>query len=650
MMNQMGLLITEFKKEYRSMVGKPVPYSVLGINDPVELASLMPDVVKIVELSSGEVFLQAVPDEKTEELADAIKSQKYVRDGFNWQTGNVLSSVRNPLDLAKLENSEEVKKPRKMPEYIKKLLRDLIDEGEFPEEGMSFEFFLSLYEQETGHSLNVSDFGFDRLDDFFLNGGLDDSIEMRLVGVGEWILFPRGDDDNDKMMKKDWSSPGQFEVIKENIKEIIKEKIPFGCSEKALMDHYSSMFGFSHMFQSRDLFEACLLMPDVVIIDKYGSDISIVPADSSTRHPYNRPIFPLHRLSETKTRVQFMLKHIGKDLDYNSFVKAFEGYYGFMNLVELKCEQFLDVLKMMPDVCHIRKDLQAKGGYIISLSKGEQNVQTSSSINNKKDSSKIPGLESLVSNLHKVLVDCHNNSIYHSQLYRKYLEVTGESLNLGTYGFRSLTSLLRNLHDSYGFKFDGSVLSCSLKLVQLPEVDPRDIVPCWVRLIKINQDSNHQLVKVRNDQLWDLDDGLEEFYVTRNQGTRLSDADLVVGQVVAAVSRAGRIMRARIQSVHEGFVSLLFVDTGDIVLVSSSHLFSLHHQFTQLPAQVFSTKLTLSFLDVEPGCLGYLTLENDKFVLRKSSPPHFNHWTVKLCKSTLKSLVLKKVASSINAN
>lgn len=641
----------EFPKEFRSLVGKPVPFQVLGLEnyDTLGLAKLLPDIVKIAKLPNGDVFLQAIPDDKTSELADAIQNQEWRRDGFNYNTGNALRSSEDRNALANAM-SEDCDKIRRVPLHIMDLLRQLIDEGEFPEEGLNFEDFKEFYDMEKGHSMEVTDFGFKNMEDFYLNGDFERLVEPRLQGW-DWILLPC----DINQQSQDSRGPDKYKEhlreIKENLLRVFREKAPYGCSLSKLVEHYGTMFGFNQTtFQSKDLLEACLLFPDVCSIDKYGfpnCDMTIVPANGGTKHPFNRPIFPLHKLCETKTRVKFFLDHIGEDVEFKKFVDGIEGYFGHMNLLELRCDNWLDVLKLMPDICSIEKKLQAKGGYVISLAKsGVAPLKINSPINRKSDTPLVPA--QLITNLHKVLAESPDG-IKHTEIYRKYLNVVGESLDLSKYETKSLSSLLRNLHGRFGFKFNGSVLRCSLKIVNLPPFDLKSILPCWVKLVEDHGEGTFKLKEVNSREAWSLEDQLEKFYVTDGYGVRLSEEDCVVGQMVVGVHQDARCYRARIDAVHEeGFVTVLFIDLGESALVPSLRLFQLDGQFAEFPQQVFTVHNVSSKSELAGKDYLFLS-ENDGQLLLSSSrlDTQVKATNAPRIETAVKALILKKISSKI---
>ena len=139
----------EYEKEFRGFIGKPLPLKMLGYLSVEEMAENMTDVISMIRLSCGTIMLQAVPDENTLELANEIQNQRHRDKGFNFATGRILRGGIGMTDMSKLKNN--VEKIRRTPEYLKKIMRNLVAMEEITEEGLPFDDFKALYEMETGH-------------------------------------------------------------------------------------------------------------------------------------------------------------------------------------------------------------------------------------------------------------------------------------------------------------------------------------------------------------------------------------------------------------------------------------------------------------------------------------------------------------------
>ncbi|KAJ6657360.1 hypothetical protein lerEdw1_002527 [Lerista edwardsae] len=71
-----GLTPTQLERDYKSMMGEPLPFRALGYQTIMELLVDMPDVVKICRSADGSVNLKAIADESTKGIASLVARQK----------------------------------------------------------------------------------------------------------------------------------------------------------------------------------------------------------------------------------------------------------------------------------------------------------------------------------------------------------------------------------------------------------------------------------------------------------------------------------------------------------------------------------------------------------------------------------------------
>ena len=76
---------------------------------------------------------------------------------------------------------------------------------------------------------------------------------------------------------------------------------------------------------------------------------------------------PISLLVETKNNIWRVLKSLSCDMPLETFFKGYEGYYGYLNLTNLKCKNALELCRRMPDVCTLK--LNEFGQYVISLAR-----------------------------------------------------------------------------------------------------------------------------------------------------------------------------------------------------------------------------------------------------------------------------------------
>ena len=170
-----------------------------------------------------------------------------------------------------------------------------------------------------------------------------------------------------------------------------------------------------------------------------------------------------------------------------------------MDMVELKCNRFMELIKLMPDVCSLRKDIKSLH-YFLSLSHGDIPAYKTG-LKAKLTSSENPQIFDLelVTNLHKILASC-DGSIQISQLYGKHLEIIGKSFNLGKYVFNSVTSLFRGISGHHGFSFGGSKLTSKVNFTALTRIHGDELESGWVRVTGVRGDHHARVVTLPEDR------------------------------------------------------------------------------------------------------------------------------------------------------
>ena len=653
MLNKCGILIDEYERDFKGFIGKPLPLKLFGYLTVQEMAENMTDVISMIRLSNGTIMLQAVPDETTLELASEIQNQRYNNEGFNYATGQVLRGGIGYADMSKLKNNVET--IRRTPDFMKKLMKNLVAMEEITEEGLPFDDFKALYEMETGTNIEVSEIGYFGLDDFFLNGGMEDIVDLKLDNQA-WKIVPAGCKNNEETKIGDDVRLESRRQVGRNIVSILESQ-PFGISSEEMMNSYINAFGPPPLVElgCKDLFEVCLQYPNICRVDT-SIETTILPAKSKIQQPFPAPRFPLHKLGSVKIRIRDLLKDVGGKAEFNQFVKAYEGYYGNMDVFELKCTRFMEIIPLMPDVLSLKKDMKTLR-YSLSLSDGSIPVDSAlpkAKVAPAEQTQKQTFPVEIVTSLHRILESC-GGSIYHSQLYSKHLEIIRSPLSIGQYGYSSVTSLLRGISGNHGLSFDGSKLSSTVTLTSLPRIDAGRLGSGWVRVTGSGEgDHQVQVVKLPEDRnLWEQELEMEEFYVSKRLGKNLSQEKIFSHQAVAAFDRDARIYRARVLSLHEDLAQIFFVDEGKLALVKVDSLYQLEKEFCILPEQVIDVKTTKRLTDPMPEVawlfkdevrtelgLRPLSTEGKSSTSSVSSPKmSMDH--------TLKATILKKLNSSI---
>ena len=437
------------------------------------------------------------------------------------------------------------------------------------------------------------------------------------------------------------------------------KRYPYGLSINDLRDNYIVDYGDINFrkLKCKDMLELCLLLPDVCQLDHH-MDITVLPAGSNVSHPFKKPLFPLYKLGRVKSRVETLLDGVDEAVALGDFVRAYNGYYGYFQPVELMCDSFQDVLGLMPEVCTLKK---VKSTFFLKKSGGNTTAKpqkcsnsTPQTVSSNPQTKDIP--EDLMINLRRVLSECPDG-VYHSNLYRKYLELIGESLNVGKYGFSNITSLMRSIHGCNGFRFEGGTLMCDEKIVFLQKINPKDVPSGWVKVVNHDKDGNCKVIpRVNSQVVMKLDQELEEFYMTTKSGRKLAKEDCVIGQSVAVLYTDTRFYRGTVIGLYEGDVAkVYFVDQGCTALIKTSSLFWLDKKFWHIPEQVVEIKLSSNQTPENPdqvnGGFGWLeNTEGNARVLQSveemAKYVTFSSSCVKRSykmDQVLKSIVLKKI-------
>ncbi|KAH0618262.1 hypothetical protein JD844_017293 [Phrynosoma platyrhinos] len=151
-----GLTPFQLEQDYRSLIGKQLPFRALGYHTLMELLKDMPDVVKICPVRNGDVLLKAIADKYTKEIASLVAKQKSKpKPRFSRQRLNLsfLSTRRTGLPRqpqVSLNLPRRGRLPPTLPAIIKSELKELLsaspvllsdfDKAFFQRFGRTFQF------------------------------------------------------------------------------------------------------------------------------------------------------------------------------------------------------------------------------------------------------------------------------------------------------------------------------------------------------------------------------------------------------------------------------------------------------------------------------------------------------------------------------
>ena len=564
-------------------MGKPLPLALLGYNTPLELALKLEEVVEVVTLEDGQQVLHGVPDDKTKGWASDVRNQMTNFEGYNFRTGQVLCRVGH-ADRQKVTKSPPG--TVEVSDYMKRKLRQLVANHNFSQEGLSFHQFEEAFEGEVGHPLDLNVLSFVGLEDF-ISLGVPDILELQLGWDGRWRIVPAG-----TPLPQSAAENHLIEELRDELRHIL-ERSPHGISVKKLIQ------GSQH---SNKLVEVAMMSPDICLVDKFGSELTFLPASFS--YGRSRALFPLHQLGELKTEIHNLIKPLKERVSLDSLKRGLQGLDGSLtDPAQFGCETFLDVVLLMPDVCRVTRAQDST--LMVQPSRGEV-TETDDEVSPLVVKSEKFSAEFLLK-VRRVLAE-YPGGVKDVEL--QFRRINGEPLSCP--GYDSLNTLLGDLNGRHGFVWDGRRLSSSCDVRMLPVVKEDDLPSGWMEVIEAAGPSALVVPKRLSPEIWALEVEMERFYLEPSScRQRLTGRECVVGQTVAAVNRNSALRRARILQSFSilGLVKVLYVDHGTKALLSQSSLFKLEPQFCGVAEQV-ATVVRLE--GMEPGTVFYHSGKGEK--------------------------------------
>merc|ERR1719318_2280162 len=537
LVNKHGLLMEAFDREYKSVMGKQVPYKMLGYNSSYDLVTNIPDVVQVTQLYGGQALLLAVPDKTTEHIAKMVGNQRANRDGFNYRTGEVLATVGRDV-LRRIEKVAD-RSNRVVPDFMKKQVEQLI-EMDVMADGLDLNEFREIYDQEFGYPLEFRCYGFYSQEDFVFHG-LAEVVELVLDGFC-WKIVPVGFTIPD-------GSPAMQDIpleIRRSMRKLLEEN-PFGMSVTTLIRTHESCFGQLNLRQvkCKEVVELCMLMPDICVVDKSDmGEFTILPA-------------------------------------------AYK-------VVRKNVHDMVELCSSIPDVCTLK--LGRDGQYTIGQARQERGGGE-----RKAGVTKSPPVPSNIAMNIKRVLSKTPRGVSVSMFFEKYLETIGENIDVKKLGFLSLKSLLSSLDGKVlKLESSGKELMVTLaggvRSAQPVSLGREQLVQAgWVSVVQV---VSPDLVYVQTDSMvhkvWRVEEEMENFYTRLQAGQMVGSEEMLVGQIVAALFKDMFWYRGRVVAVKEdaGVAEIFFLDHGWSALVKVSTLRCLDRQFSSLPEQVVPVRLS----------------------------------------------------------
>ncbi|XP_010869693.1 tudor domain-containing protein 5 isoform X2 [Esox lucius] len=151
---KLGLTPDQLRRDYKDMLGSPMPLSLLGFRSVLDMTREMPDVVYVDYLSDGSLVLKAVADDATRGIVELVARQRSVKKSPARRASMGSFSPRfqqqRPIVLARRSHA-----PPALPAHLRAQLRQLLSQGPLGLSQLENAFSLRF-----GFPLRVSNYGF----------------------------------------------------------------------------------------------------------------------------------------------------------------------------------------------------------------------------------------------------------------------------------------------------------------------------------------------------------------------------------------------------------------------------------------------------------------------------------------------------------
>ena len=294
-----------------------------------------------------------------------------------------------------------------------------------------------------------------------------------------------------------------------------------------------------------------------------------------------------HILGEFKNNMLNLLHAHPAGVSVDNFVKGYEGYYGYLPLDKLGCQDVLELCRSVRDVCEVR--LGESGQYVV-LPADRWKVQNL--VNNSEDIRTVTTGDK--DDVIKVL-GRHPDGVKACRFPTGFLETVGGNIIPGKLGFSSLISIFRHLSDGVEVLGDDEDLHVRLgrDKVGLRESDAdiriskmRLLPGCWVTVLGMS-DSRLlclQLVDEKNE-LEEMEMMMQQCYWSEDTEEKVDPSNLVVGLPLAVLYKDSAWHRGEVVEVKQEKLLIQYVDWGWRGLVRCDAVRRLDERFASLPCR-----------------------------------------------------------------
>lgn len=174
--SKLGLSVQELERDYRMMIGSPLPVKTLDYRSTMELLQDMPDVVNFYTKVDGSVVLSAVVNEETKSMAELVSRQRSnckKKGVYKRRVTRALSHI----DLVRRSRVAPV-----LPASVKSELRDLLSISSLLVSQLE-----SAYYKRFGRSFQYTRYGFYSLIEVLRS--VSDFVQVQQTRAGSLLIL-----------------------------------------------------------------------------------------------------------------------------------------------------------------------------------------------------------------------------------------------------------------------------------------------------------------------------------------------------------------------------------------------------------------------------------------------------------------------------
>ena len=264
LLNKYGLLLEAFEREYKGLVGKPVPYKFMGFPSLNDFLFSLTSVLEVCKLGSGHTLLVGRPDPSTQHMAQLVARQMDNTRGYNIDTGQVLRGLGS--------DGLQALVPRQgcnVPKHLLSQLRELVELEGRP---LSLLRLPEVFLMEYGYPLEWDHLGFTCLEDLLSSSSMAGILQLHHE-LGGWSVSLLQEELDFSTWRHSVVLPDRAQ---EQLKQALEER-PRGLRLSALPMVSREWGGLQpEHFGCRDLLELCLTLPHLCFLKRQGKEVLLL--------------------------------------------------------------------------------------------------------------------------------------------------------------------------------------------------------------------------------------------------------------------------------------------------------------------------------------------------------------------------------------